>query len=90
TVPNNVPNAPFAGAEPLAKKLGLKTVNSSDTAVNTTASFVQFNATASHSTFASPAGTLADLPHHAEMQAENADFVVDDALSKVSNATVLK
>ncbi|ELH7808870.1 lipase [Vibrio harveyi] len=90
TVPNNVPNAPFAGTEPLAKKLGLKTVNSSDTTVNATASFVQFNATASHSTFASPAGTLADLPHHAEMQAENADFVVDDALSKVSNATVLK
>ncbi|WP_045420772.1 VolA/Pla-1 family phospholipase [Vibrio campbellii] len=90
TVPNNVPKAPFAGTEPLAKKLGLKTVNSSDTAVNATASFVQFNATATHSTFASPAGTLADFDHHVEMQMENADFLVDDMLTGVTNTSVLK
>ncbi len=90
TVPNNVPKAPFAGTEPLAKKLGLKTVNSSDTAVNATASFVQFNATATHSTFASPAGTLADFDHHVEMQMENADFLMDDMLSGVTNTSVLK
>ena len=40
TVPNSVPNAPFAGTEPLANKLGLKTMNSTDTTVNATASFV--------------------------------------------------
>lgn len=90
TVPNNVPNAPFAGTEPLAKKLGLKTVTSSDTAVNAIASFVQFNATASHSTFASPARTQADLDHHVEMQMENAGFLVDDMLTGVTNTSVLK
>ncbi|AUV88483.1 VolA/Pla-1 family phospholipase [Vibrio campbellii] len=90
TVPNNVPKAPFAGTEPLAKKLGLKTVNSSDTTVNATASFVQFNATATHSTFASPAGTLADFDHHVEMQMENADFLMDDMLTGVTNTSVLK
>ncbi|EGR0748465.1 lipase [Vibrio parahaemolyticus] len=90
TVPNNVANAPFAGTEPLAKKLGLTEVNSLNTAVAATSSFVQFNAIASHSTFASPSGTLADINHHAEMQKENADFLMDNALSDVSDTTVLK
>ncbi|EPE6793813.1 VolA/Pla-1 family phospholipase [Vibrio alginolyticus] len=90
TVPNSVPNAPFAGTEPLANKLGLKTVNSTDTTVNATASFVQFNATASHSTFASPNGTLSDIDHHVEMQMENTDFLMDDALTGVTNTSVLK
>ena len=90
TVPNSVATAPFAGTEPLAKKLGLKTVTSSDTAVNAIASFVQFDATASHSTFASPARTQADLDHHVEMQMENADFLVDDMLTGVTNTSVLK
>ncbi|GAJ69631.1 LOW QUALITY PROTEIN: putative lipase [Vibrio sp. JCM 18904] len=90
TVPNSVPNAPFAGTEPLANKLGLKTVNSTDTDVNATASFVQFNATASHSTFASPNGTLSDIDHHVEMQMENTDFLMDDALTGVTNTSVLK
>ncbi|CAK3007527.1 Lysophospholipase VolA [Vibrio crassostreae] len=90
TVPNNVANAPFAGTEPLAAKLGLTTVNSVDTAVSPSASFVQFNATATHSTFASPGGTLADLDHHVEMQMENADFLMDDMLTGVTNTSVLK
>ncbi|YCO02066.1 VolA/Pla-1 family phospholipase [Vibrio sp. VNB-15] len=90
TVPNNVANAPFAGTEPLAAKLGLTTVNSSNTAVSPSASFVQFNATATHSTFASPGGTLADLDHHVEMQMENADFLMDDTLTGVTNTSVLK
>lgn len=90
TVPNNVANAPFAGTEPLAAKLGLTTVNSSNTTVSPSASFVQFNATATHSTFASPGGTLADLDHHVEMQTENADFLVDDMLTDVTNIDVLK
>ncbi|WP_038870767.1 VolA/Pla-1 family phospholipase [Vibrio jasicida] len=90
TVPNNVANAPFAGTEPLAAKLGLTTVNSANTAVSPSASFVQFNATATHSTFASPGGTLADLDHHVEMQMENADFLMDDMLTGVTNTSVLK
>ncbi|MGR5453072.1 VolA/Pla-1 family phospholipase [Vibrio alfacsensis] len=90
TVPNNVANAPFAGTEPLAAKLGLTTVNRSNTAVSPSASFVQFNATATHSTFASPAGALADFDHHVEMQMENTDFLVDDALSGVTSTSVLK
>ncbi|PQJ70046.1 lipase [Vibrio jasicida] len=90
TVPNNVANAPFAGTEPLAAKLGLTTVNSASTAVSPSSSFVQFNATATHSTFASPGGTLADLDHHVEMQMENADFLMDDMLTGVTNTSVLK
>ncbi|WP_104028563.1 VolA/Pla-1 family phospholipase [Vibrio jasicida] len=90
TVPNNVANAPFAGTEPLAAKLGLTTVNSANTAVSPSSSFVQFNATATHSTFASPGGTLADLDHHVEMQMENADFLMDDMLTGVTNTSVLK
>lgn len=90
TVPNNVANAPFAGTEPLAAKLGLTTVNSASTSVSPSASFVQFNATATHSTFASPGGTLADLDHHVEMQMENADFLMDDMLTGVTNTSVLK
>ncbi|WP_045493490.1 VolA/Pla-1 family phospholipase [Vibrio hyugaensis] len=90
TVPNNVATAPFAGTEPLAAKLGLTTVNSANTAVSPSASFVQFNATATHSTFASPGGTLADLDHHVEMQMENADFLMDDMLTGVTNTSVLK
>jgi Pla-1/cef family extracellular lipase len=89
-VPNSVNNALFAGTEPLAKKLGLKKVNNSDPAVSATASFVQFNSTATHSTFASPSGTLADLDHHIEMQTENTDFLMDNVLTGVSNTSVLK
>ena len=85
TVPNSVANAPFAGSEPLAQKLGLKTVNSSESQVNPTANFVQFNKTATHSTFVAPSDTLTDVYHHLEMQRENADFLVDDELSGVNN-----
>ncbi|MFA0668829.1 VolA/Pla-1 family phospholipase [Vibrio splendidus] len=90
TVPNNVAKAPFAGTEPLAAKLGLTIVNSASTTVSPSASFVQFDATATHSTFASPGGTLADLDHHVEMQMENADFLVDDLLIGITNTSVLK
>ncbi|MEZ9422451.1 VolA/Pla-1 family phospholipase [Vibrio lentus] len=90
TVPNNVAKAPLAGTEPLAAKLGLTIVNSASTTVSPSASFVQFDATATHSTFASPGGTLADLDHHVEMQMENADFLVDDLLIGITNTSVLK
>ncbi|MGR5238187.1 VolA/Pla-1 family phospholipase [Vibrio alfacsensis] len=90
TVPNNVANAPFAGTEPLAAKLGLTTVNMSNTAVDPSASFVQFNSTATHTTFASPGGSLADFDHHVEMQMENADFLMDNMLTGVTNTSTLK
>ncbi|WP_423841107.1 lipase [Vibrio mytili] len=90
TVPNKVDSAKFAGSEPLAEKLGLTKVNSTTTSVPPGSSFVQFNDVASHSTFAAPNGTLSDIGHHAEMQAENADFLLDNALSGVSDTTVLK
>ncbi|CAE6938834.1 VolA/Pla-1 family phospholipase [Vibrio sp. B1FLJ16] len=89
-VPNSVDGAPFAGTEALAAKLGLAEVDSSSTSVSPTASFVQFGAPATHSTFASPAGTLADYDHHVEMQTANADFLIDNVLSGVSNTSVLK
>ncbi|MBE3666461.1 lipase [Vibrio navarrensis] len=90
TVPNSVTSAPFAGTIPLATKLGLTTVNQSNTAVNATASFVQFNATAGHSTFVTPKSDMTDLSHHVEMQTQTADFLVDDSLSAVNNTSVLK
>ncbi|MBE4574804.1 lipase [Vibrio navarrensis] len=90
TVPNSVTSAPFAGTIPLATKLGLTTVNQSNTAVNATASFVQFNATAGHSTFVTPKSDMTDLSHHVEMQTQAADFLVDDSLSAVNNTSVLK
>ncbi|EJK2115110.1 lipase [Vibrio navarrensis] len=90
TVPNSVTSAPFAGTIPLATKLGLTTVNPSNTAVNATASFVQFNATAGHSTFVTPKSDMTDLSHHVEMQTQTADFLVDDSLSAVNNTSVLK
>ncbi len=89
-VPNSVEKAPFAGTQPLATKLGLVEVNTSNTSVSPTASFVQFDSTATHSTFVLPSGSLADRDHHVEMQTENTDFLVDNALSGVSNAEVLK
>lgn len=90
TVPNSVTSAPFAGTIPLATKLGLTKVNQSNTAVNATASFVQFNATAGHSTFVTPKSDMTDLSHHVEMQTQAADFLVDDSLSTVNNTSVLK
>ncbi|EPF2929175.1 VolA/Pla-1 family phospholipase [Vibrio navarrensis] len=90
TVPNSVTSAPFAGTIPLATKLGLTTVNQSNTAVNATASFVQFNGTAGHSTFVTPKSDMTDLSHHVEMQTQAADFLVDDSLSAVNNTSVLK
>jgi Pla-1/cef family extracellular lipase len=89
-VPNSVDNALFAGTDPLAARLDLVPVNSASTEVPPVSSFVQFNSTATHSTFASPSGTLADLDHHIEMQTENVDFLMDNALSGISNFSVLK
>ncbi|MFG0607496.1 VolA/Pla-1 family phospholipase [Vibrio mimicus] len=100
-VPNKVSNPfgslvylspQFAGTEPLATLLSLTTVNAAQTTPSATASFVQFNSTAKHSTFVAPQDTgYADLNHHTEMQTETADFLADDSLGTVSNSnSVLK
>ncbi|GHZ88082.1 extracellular lipase, Pla-1/cef family protein [Vibrio cholerae] len=100
-VPNSVSNPggqlvylspQFAGTEPLATLLSLITVNAVQTTPSATASFVQFNSTAKHSTFVAPQDAgYADLAHHTEMQTETADFLLDDSLGAVSNSnSVLK
>ncbi|GHY10761.1 extracellular lipase, Pla-1/cef family protein [Vibrio cholerae] len=100
-VPNSVSNPggqlvylspQFAGTEPLATLLSLTTVNAVQTTPSATASFVQFNSTAKHSTFVAPQDSgLADRFHHVEMQTETADFLADDSLGAVSNSnSVLK
>ncbi|TQO60403.1 VolA/Pla-1 family phospholipase [Vibrio cholerae] len=100
-VPNSVSNPggqlvylspQFAGTEPLATLLSLITVNAVQTTPSATASFVQFNSTAKHSTFVAPQDSgLADRFHHVEMQTETADFLLDDSLGAVSNSnSVLK
>ncbi len=99
-VPNKVSNPlgtlvylspDFAGTEPLAELLSLTTVNAGQTAPSATASFVQFNSTAKHSTFVAPQDTgLADYNHHVEMQTETADFLVDDSLGTIADTAVLK
>ncbi|OED73356.1 lipase [Vibrio splendidus ZS-139] len=95
TVPNSVASAPFAGTTPLATKLGLTVVDSSNTTPNGTKDFVKFNDVAFHSTFVLPRDTTTPTPldsaHYAEMQAEAVDFLVDNKLDSVSNAgTVLE
>ncbi|MEI2565044.1 VolA/Pla-1 family phospholipase [Vibrio metoecus] len=99
-VPNSVSNPggqlvylspQFAGTEPLATLLSLTTVNAVQTTPSATASFVQFNSTAKHSTFVAPQDSgLADRFHHVEMQTETADFLFDDSLGAIANTAVLK
>ncbi|EGU44256.1 VolA/Pla-1 family phospholipase [Vibrio splendidus] len=92
TVPNTVSNAPFAGTTPLATKLNLTIIDSGSTAPSSTGTneFVKFNSVAAHSTFVIPQDETTPLPldsaHHAEMQAQAKDFLVNNKLSAVSNA----
>ncbi|MBJ2147278.1 lipase [Vibrio sp. IB15] len=92
TVPNTVSNAPFAGTTPLATKLNLTIIDSSSAAPSSTGTneFVKFNSVAAHSTFVIPQDETTPLPldsaHHAEMQAQAKDFLVNNKLSAVSNA----
>ncbi|EIU7746498.1 lipase [Vibrio vulnificus] len=90
TVPNNVANAKFAGTIPLATKLNLTVVDASNPTASTATSFVQFSSGAGHVSFVSPNSTQSDLAHHLEMQKQTADFLKDDALSTVTDASVLK
>ncbi|ENM5742083.1 lipase [Vibrio metoecus] len=99
-VPNSVSNPggqlvylspQFAGTEPLATLLSLTAVNAVQTTPSATASFVQFNSTAKHSTFVAPQDSgLADRFHHVEMQTETADFLFDDSLGAIANTAVLR
>ncbi|MEZ9337157.1 VolA/Pla-1 family phospholipase [Vibrio splendidus] len=92
TVPNTVASAPFAGTTPLATKLKLTVVDSSSATPSSagTKEFVKFNNVAAHSTFVIPQDDTTPLPldsaHHAEMQAQAKDFLVNNKLSTVSNA----
>ncbi|EHH0802939.1 VolA/Pla-1 family phospholipase [Vibrio vulnificus] len=90
TVPNNVANAKFAGTIPLATKLNLTVVDASNPTASAATSFVQFNSGAGHVSFVTPNSTQSDLNHHLEMQKQTADFLKDDALSTVTDASVLK
>ncbi len=90
TVPNSVASAPLAGTTPLATKLGLTVIDSSNTTPSGSGDFVKFNNVAAHSTFALLQDDTTPLPldfaHHAEMQAETVDFLLDNNLDSVSNA----
>jgi Pla-1/cef family extracellular lipase len=90
TVPNTVTNAPFAGTTPLATKLGLKVVDASSVTPDGVKDFVKFNNTAAHSTFVIPQDDTQPLPldaaHHAAMQTQAVDFLLDNKLDAVSNA----
>ncbi|MBD1573857.1 lipase [Vibrio sp. S17_S38] len=88
-VPNKVANT-FAGTEPLALTLGLTATNASNTAVDGTRNWVQFNNGASHSTVIAPTSDFSDLSQHTEMQTELIDFLLDNQLTGVSDTTTLK
>ncbi|MFA0558289.1 VolA/Pla-1 family phospholipase [Vibrio sp. 10N.222.55.A1] len=88
TVPNTVANAPFAGTTPLATKLGLTAVDSSNTTPDGAKDFVKFSDVAAHSTFVLPQDTTTPTPldagHHASMQTQAVDFLIDNALTSGS------
>ncbi|MGR5389067.1 VolA/Pla-1 family phospholipase [Vibrio crassostreae] len=88
TVPNTVANASFAGTTPLATKLGLTVVDSSNTTPDGAKDFVKFSDVAAHSTFVLPQDTTTPTPldagHHASMQTQAVDFLIDNALTSGS------
>lgn len=88
TVPNTVANAPFAGTTPLATKLGLTVVDSSNTSPDGAKDFVKFSDVAAHSTFVIPQDTTTPTPldagHHVSMQTQAVDFLIDNSLTSGS------
>ncbi|WP_017111984.1 VolA/Pla-1 family phospholipase, partial [Vibrio tasmaniensis] len=88
TVPNSVASAPFAGTTPLATKLGLTVVDSANLTPEGSKDFVKFSDVASHSTFVIPQDDTTPVPvdaaHHASMQAQALDFLIDNALTAAS------
>lgn len=93
TVPNTVQNAPFAGTTPLAMKLNLTGFDSSTTTPSGGKDFVKFGDVAAHSTFVSPKDETTpvplDLVHHAGMQAQLVDFMLDNNLDVVDNSNLI-
>ncbi|MCW8332379.1 VolA/Pla-1 family phospholipase [Vibrio paucivorans] len=87
TVPNSVTNT-FAGTIPLATKLSLATVDSSNTTAPGAQGFVRFSDVGQHSTFIFPQDSgLADAPLHSEMMAEVIDFLGDNSLDAIDNSS---
>ncbi|WP_217555447.1 VolA/Pla-1 family phospholipase [Vibrio metschnikovii] len=93
TVPNVTKEAgilPFAGTEPVASLLGLTTINRTTPTVNGQSSvFIEYNATAKHSTFIGPQNGMLDWDHHGEMQKQTVDFFLNNQLNGAIPETVL-
>ncbi|WP_332404804.1 VolA/Pla-1 family phospholipase [Vibrio metschnikovii] len=94
TVPNVTKEAgilPFAGTEPVASLLGLEWINKNSSSVTKNEKvFIQYNATAKHSTFIAPQNDDgSDALHHGQMQAQTIDFLIDNQLNSAIPDTVL-
>ncbi|WP_421692422.1 VolA/Pla-1 family phospholipase [Vibrio metschnikovii] len=95
TVPNVTKEAeilPFAGTEPVASLLGLTWVKkkSPSPAQNENKKvFIQYNATAKHSTFIGPQNGMLDWVHHGEIQKQTVDFLLNNQLNGAIPETVL-
>ncbi|MCL9776626.1 VolA/Pla-1 family phospholipase [Vibrio methylphosphonaticus] len=106
TVPNNVPGyidqgqgvskyvqqSIFAGTEPLAAKLGLTVVSSSQGGAAEMTPFVRFNAVGQHSSYISvqDTTTFSDLAHHQELQSEVSSFIATGTAAISNSASVLE
>ncbi|NAW61588.1 lipase [Vibrio sp. V31_P5A7T61] len=94
TVPNVTKEAgilPFAGTEPVASLLGLEWVNKNSPSVTENKKvFIQYNATAKHSTFIAPQNDDgSDALHHGQMQKQTIDFLIHNQLNGAIPETVL-
>lgn len=93
TVPNVTKEAgilPFAGTEPVASLLGLTTINRTTPTVNGQSGvFIEYNATAKHSTFIGPQNGILDWVHHGQMQEQTVDFFLNNQLNGAIPKTVL-
>lgn len=93
TVPNVTKEAgilPFAGTEPVASLLGLEWINKNSSSVTKNEKvFIQYNATAKHSTFITPQNGILDWVHHGQMQEQTVDFFLNNQLNGAIPETVL-
>lgn len=94
TVPNVTKEAgilPFAGTEPVASLLGLEWINKNSSSVTKNEKvFIQYNATAKHSTFIAPQNDDgSDALHHGQMQKQTIDFLIHNQLNGAIPETVL-
>ncbi|EKO3655774.1 lipase [Vibrio metschnikovii] len=93
TVPNVTKEGgilPFAGTEPVASLLGLEWINKNSSSVTKNEKvFIQYNATAKHSTFITPQNGILDWVHHGQMQEQTVDFFLNNQLNGAIPETVL-